>query len=439
MDTNQAEFIARAAVPLGWFYVAAMLLNLVAVLYAWRKARNPKAVVAWLLASVVFGGLALEAFRGRPCVMPQAAKEAIDAALGPVTVTVGMFVVLAVLFLARRWLVRPGVAWIAFDGSLLFLGASLTDPNFAATVTRPDNLPILAMVYLLALFTWLGAYQAVRNDERIARGQPPIEKEYSDSVLVWPDVVYVELIGMVLGTIVLVAWSLLVRAPLEQPANPALTPNPSKAPWYFVGLQELLGLFDPSLAGVIVPALIILGLMAIPYLDFNPQGNGYYTIRQRRFAYVVFQFGFLGLWVLLIVIGTFFRGPNWSFFGLYEPQDPHKMSAMANIKLSEYFWVLWLGRALPQVPAGAGTISQLGHIAWRELPGLAVLVIYFAGIPFALGKTVFRAFRHQMGRGRYVIMILLLLMMLMLPLKMLLHWTLNLSFLVSVPEYFFNF
>jgi hypothetical protein len=295
------------------------------------------------------------------------------------------------------------------------------------------------MVYLLGFFTWLGAYQAVQNDARLERGEPPVEKEYGDTVLVWPDLVYVELIGMILGTVILVVWSLLVRAPLEQPANPVVTPNPSKAPWYFLGLQEMLVFFDPAIAGVILPALIIFGLMAIPYLDCNKLGRGYYTIRQRPLAYLVFQFGFLQLWVLLILIGTFFRGPNWTFFGPYEFQDPHVVPAQTNIKLSEYFWVIWLGQSLPQAPSGAGVLRELASIAWRELAGLVTLATYFLALPVVLGHTLLGGFRRRIGTARYTILSLLLLTMLMLPIKMILHWTLNLSYILSMPEYLFNF
>lgn len=433
------EFITRTATPLGWFYVAAALLNLVAVWYCWRGLRKPLACVAWLLVAAIFGGLAFAAFEARPLAIPEAFKDAVDSVLGPVTFTAGTFTLLVALYLGRRLFVQPGVAWTAVNVSLVFMGASLTDPEFAASVTKPDNIPIVAMVYLLGFFTWLGAYQAVKNDDRIERGEPPVEKDFSDTVLVWPDVVYVELIGMILGTVVLVAWSMLVRAPLEQPANPVITPNPSKAPWYFLGLQEMLVFFDPSIAGVILPLLIILGLMAIPYLDFNTLGSGYYTIRQRPFAYLVFQFGFLQLWVLLILIGTFFRGPNWSFFGPYEIQDPHVVPAQINIKLSEYFWVIWLGQSLPQTPSGVGLLRELLHILWREIAGLIVLGVYFVALPIALGFTVLRNYLRRMGAARYTIMSLLLLTMLMLPIKMILRWTLNLSYILSIPEYLLSF
>jgi hypothetical protein len=306
-------------------------------------------------------------------------------------------------------------------------------------VGKPDNVPIVAMVYLLGFFTWLGTAQAVGNDDRLACGLPPVEKDYADTVLVWPDVVYLELIGCILATIVLLVWSLLLRAPLEQPADPVLTPNPSKAPWYFLGLQEMLVYFPPWMAGVVLPALIIFGLMAIPYLDVNPKGSGYYTIRQRPLAYLAFQFGFLGLWILLILIGTFFRGPNWNFYGLYQPQDPHQVTAMTNISLSEYFWIIGLGRSLPESPPGSGMLTQLGHILWREIPGVTLLGLYYLALPLLLAATVLRDLRRRMGRPRYAILMLLGLTMLMLPLKMVLVWTLHLNYLVSVPEYFFYF
>ena len=111
------------------------------------------------------------------------------------------------------------------------------------------------------------------NDRRIAAGQGPIEKAESDRVWVWPDLVYTELISLILCSVVLIVWSIFLKAPLEQPANPANTPNPSKAPWYFLGLQEMLVYFDPWLAGVVLPGLIIVGLICIPVHRQEPEGQ----------------------------------------------------------------------------------------------------------------------------------------------------------------------
>src|SRR3954470_12584626 len=109
----------------------------------------------------------------------------------------------------------------------------------------------------------------------------------------WPYLVRLEFLCAVIVMIVVTVWSITIDAPLEEPANPNKTPNPSKAPWYFLGLQEMLVYFDPWMAGVVLPALIIVGLMVIPYVDINPRGNGYYTWRERKFAFYTYMFGFL--------------------------------------------------------------------------------------------------------------------------------------------------
>ena len=264
------------------------------------------------------------------------------------------------LFLFRAFFVKPAVAWTIWNLMLLFLALSMTDPNFFAIVAKPDNVPIVALVFLLAFFTWLATYRAVKNDDRIEHGEPPLEKLDDEKVLVWPDLVYTELICMIALTALLIFWAIWLQAPLEEPASSVKTPNPSKAPWYFLGLQEMLVYYDPWMAGVVLPSMIIVGLMAIPYIDFNKQGNGYYTINERKFAYITFQFGFLELWVTLIVLGTLLRGPNWNFFGPYELWDAHKVEALNNVNLSEYFWQSWLGQSLPKAPPNAELVAQLG-------------------------------------------------------------------------------
>ena len=100
----------------------------------------------------------------------------------------------------------------------------------------------------------------------------------------------IELVAAILVTVLLMVWSLTLNAPLEEPSNPNVTMNPAKAPWYFLGLQEMLVYFDPWMAGVVMPTLIIVGLMAIPYIDANPLGNGYYTYKQRKFAHLDVHF-----------------------------------------------------------------------------------------------------------------------------------------------------
>lgn len=432
------EFLESIAPVAAGIHATACAANLGATAWAWRQ-RKVRAGLVWLGLASGFALWAWLAYRGRPAEMPAMARAVISTVLGPMVLVLGSMAGLIVFYLGRRWLVRPAVAWCVFNMAAAFLGLSLVDPAFAAIVGKPDNVPIVGMVFLLGFFVWLGAYQGVENDRRLAAGRRPVESDHADSVLIWPDVVYLELIGIVVGMAVLIVWSLAIRAPLEQPANPVVTPNPSKAPWYFLGLQEMLVYFAPWMAGVMLPLLIILGLMALPYLDVNPKGTGYYSIRQRRWVWLVYHFGFLNLWIVLILIGTFLRGPNWSFFGIYETHDPHKVMAMTNLTLAEWCWTGILGWPVPQLAMGTGGLAQLGGIIWREVFGILTLVAYYGVLPYALSRTAFRPFRVERGRARYWIMMLLLLTMLLLPIKMLLHWTLHLSYLVYIPEWFFYF
>jgi hypothetical protein len=300
------------------------------------------------------------------------------------------------------------------------------DPNFRLIIMKPDNVPIVGLIFLLVFFTWYSIREAVLNDRRIAAGQGPIEKAESDRVWVWPDLVYTELISLILCSVVLIVWSIVLKAPLEQPANRSVTPNPSKAPWYFLGLQEMLVYFDPWLAGVVLPGLIIVGLIAIPYIDRNPKGNGYYTFTERKAEITLFLFGFVILWSSLIVLGTFLRGPNWNFFGPFEYWDLHKLEALVNVNLSEYIWMRALGTGLPS--------------NWfiREIFGIILVLIYVFVLPVVLAKTVFKTYYEKMGAARFYVGAFLFLSMMSLPIKMLLRWIFDLKYIVAINEFFFN-
>ena len=315
-------------------------------------------------------------------------------------------------------------------GVLAFLTAFIVfgyfDPNFRLIILKPDNVPIVGLIFLIVFFTWYSIREGVKNDDRIARGEGPIEKAESDRVWVWPDLVYTELIALILCSVVLIVWSIVLEAPLEQPASAAATPNPSKAPWYFLGLQEMLVYFDPWLAGVVLPSLIIVGLIAIPYIDTNEKGNGYYTIAERKAEIVLFLFGFVILWCSLIVLGTFLRGPNWNFFGPFEYWDTHKLEALTNVNLSEYIWVRALNTALP------------ANWLVREIFGILLTLAYVFALPVILARNVFKTYYAKMGPARYYVGAFLFLMMMSLPVKMLLRWIINLKYIVAIPEFFFN-
>jgi hypothetical protein len=274
------------------------------------------------------------------------------------------------------------------------------------------------MLFLVIFFTYLGLKKASLNDgakKLENNGGTKSNPKEIEKVHVWPELVFRELIIMTLVTVLLTVWSIVLDAPLEEPANPTKTPNPAKAPWYFLGLQEMLVYYDPWIAGVLLPLLIIFGLMTIPYIDTNPKGNGYYTLSERKFAVTTFLFGFLILWVFLIIVGTFLRGPGWNFFSPYERWDTHKVEPLTNVNLSEI-----LG------------LNPKSHWIIRELPGFFLLFLYFFGIPLFLA-ILKRDFYKSLGFLRFAITIILFLIMLALPIKMFLRWTINLKYLIATP------
>ena len=435
-------FLKDVAGFLGGYYAFIAVMNGVAALILWRRKNQPGWAIVWSVVAAVTLILASLALSGSASLVPSlplSARLLVNKMSGPVLYTLGTTALFTVLFVFRKFFVKPMVAWTVLNALLVLMGLSMADENFASIVMKPDNVPIVGLVFLLAFFTWVATSQAVVNDERIKQGLPPMEKLNDEKVLVWPDLVYTELICMVGVTAFLLVWAIFLQAPLEEPASSVKTPNPSKAPWYFLGLQEMLVYFDPWYAGVVLPSMVVFGLMAMPYLDFNKKGNGYYSIEERKFSYLVYQFGFFELWITLIILGTFLRGPNWNFFGPFEYWTPYKVEVLNNVDLPQMFWVNLLDRPLPRAPQGAGALTQVGTILLREAPGLVLLGAYLVLLPPLLAVTVFRKFFAKMGFVRYMIMANLMLLMLTLPLKMVLRWTLNLKYIVSIPEFSLNF
>ncbi|HKS09705.1 MAG TPA: hypothetical protein VJS13_09180 [Pyrinomonadaceae bacterium] len=250
--------------------------------------------------------------------------------------------------------------------------------------STPDNIPIVAMLLLVPIFTWMGIRQAVANDRLIQEleADPKLAKTHHRKVEpwrpgwarelhVWPYLVRVEFLATVIVTVVLFIWSITLNAPLEEPANPNLTMNPSKAPWYFLGLQEMLVYFDPWIAGVVMPSIIMVGLMAFPYVDSNPLGNGYYTLRQRRFALWMFGAGF-AQWIILIVIGTFIRGPGWIWFWPGQTWDHNAVVFDKNVDLHDMIIASRLGKTL-----GLGFLGHDPFYLWYKLIFGFILVTGF--------------------------------------------------------------
>jgi hypothetical protein len=194
--------------------------------------------------------------------------------------------------------------------------------------------------------------------------------------------------------------------------------NPAKAPWYFLGLQEMLVYFDPWMAGVVMPTLIIVGLMAIPYIDTNPLGSGYYTWKQRRFAIGTFCFGFLVLWISMIVIGTFIRGPGWMWFWPGQTWDPSRVVYEVNRDLPDIFYIT----------------SMPGKVIFGALAVGAYLAASGWGIHKLITLTEFtRKIYQRMNLVQYVTMQTFLILMLSLPIKIVLRLLFRIKYVWVTP------
>ena len=241
--------------------------------------------------------------------------------------------------------------------------------------------------------------------------------QIDDKIHTWPHLVRGEFLVTIFVLVVLTIWALLLDAPLEEPANPTRTPNPSKAPWYFLGLQEMLVYFDPWHAGVVLPTLIIVGLMVIPFIDINPAGNGYYTYKERKYEILTFFFGFHVLWVSMIIIGTFFRGPGWNLFWPWQHWDPHKVVALTNVDLPylvgfrDYWW-----------SAAFGLFCVVAYF-------VAGVGLFHAWVVRVKGKE----FMERWGPVRFAITAFLLVTMLSLPMKMFLRLAFNVKYILVTP------
>ena len=238
-----------------------------------------------------------------------------------------------------------------------------------------------------------------------------------DEIPTWPYLVRKEFLAAIIVTIILLVWSIALNAPLEDPSDPSVTPNPAKAPWYFLGLQEMLVYFDPWIAGVIFPSLIVMGLMAMPYVDINPKGNGYYTFKERWFAILTFCFGFHILWILLIIVGVFMRGPGWLWFWPWQEWDAHRIVADTNYDLTQFI--------------GIDSKSLLGSV----IGGGVITVYFFLGmvIPFLFLKVTGNRTLEKLGIIRYSLVAFLFLSMMGLPVKVFLKLVFHLKYIWVTP------
>ncbi|MCP3994522.1 MAG: menaquinol-cytochrome c reductase cytochrome b subunit, partial [bacterium] len=170
-----------------------------------------------------------------------------------------------------------------------------TAPAASAAPAAPPAIPEGVTTQRLLTVVKAGAIQQVKSSP-------------TDKVNVWPHLLAIEFVALMAVTAGLIIFSVFVDAPLLEFANFNEQPNPSKAPWYFLGLQELLSYFDPQVAGVIIPTFGLVGLAMIPYIDKNP------AVRpsDRKLAIMIFSF-FIFAAAILTTYGSFFRGPGFNF------------------------------------------------------------------------------------------------------------------------------
>jgi hypothetical protein len=332
-------------------------------------------------------------------------KALINILAAPPLLYSGCLLVFAGIMLVpglRRVFISRAAGWALALGIPLFFCLALCDPVFRENIARQDFPPVALFLWAVPLSLWSFLRLAWRNDERLKQGLPVREAGESRLLSTWPHLLSREFLAAIMVLTALILWSILAQAPLEAPADPAFSPNPSKSAWYLLGLQELLVYFDPWFAGIVLPFMAVTGLMLIPFLDINPKGNGHYSFNERRGAITLFLFGWLLLWVLPIVIGAFLRGPNWNFFGPFEPWDINKSPDLAGLNF----------------PA---------------LPGLIFLSVYFIGLPLLLGRTSAKKLRASLGRVRYWVFMFYVMVMFLVPIKMILRWLFNLKYFISLP------
>lgn len=288
-----------------------------------------------------------------------------------------------------------------------------------------------------------------------------------EKVDVWPHLVKREYIAAAATVLFIMVWSILQNAPLEAIANPNVTTNPSKAPWYFVGLQELLVYFDPWIAGVVMPGLIIVGLIAIPYIDTNPKGVGYYAWKERPFANTLFMLGVF-MWFALIYIGYALRGPNyawywpwedwlmpkaappptWSVFG---PKGVAAYSMLLGIPLMGGVAAAWmlLPKLIQKELDGKKTMGAfLGAVALVAAIGMALgkmgpiegaFLLFFTGASFYYGFVLPQRHIRTLDWPRYLVTMVLVISTMSVLLKMCARLAFNIKYVLTIPSISMNF
>jgi quinol-cytochrome oxidoreductase complex cytochrome b subunit len=204
-------------------------------------------------------------------------------------------------FYVLHVMVLPGVA-------LLFIAIHLWRVRKDGGLARPDEPAMTEQELATSQLPPTKTYGLME----LARGTTPaVGVQPEDEVFAWPNLVFREILMFMAVVAVLLVLAIFWNAPLEEPANMVHPPNPAKAPWYFLGLQELVA-HSAFWGGVVVPGLLVAALVLLPYFDRRRRGVGVWFARERKVAITIFTICLVTA-ITLTVIGSIFRGPNWAF------------------------------------------------------------------------------------------------------------------------------
>ena len=262
------------------------------------------------------------------------------------------------------------------------------------------------------------------SDVKLARsGYMLSNKPDYPRVSSWPHLIWIIFLCTIFLLIMIWGISFIFDAPLEEEAAWAKTPNPAKAPWYFIGLQEMLVYFDPWIAGVLLPTQILIGLMLIPFVDISPHAQGRYGWKDRKFAVSFFSFGMF-FWFALIAVGQWFRGPSWEFYWPY-----------FDYPIGGTQWV-YAGHALKV------TTAKLFNMP--NTAGVAFIVIFFSAgmvVPLAVARLsgaskigqLSRDYIEKLGMIRYFIVQSHVVLTMFVLAKIALRLTIGYKYMVATP------
>lgn len=271
---------------------------------------------------------------------------------------------------------------------------------------EPEALAVLLLLSLVGGTLLWGLLQARRAESEGSRAE-----EKSELVTTWPHLVRRELLVAMGVLLVLSWWAIGLEVPLGPPADPAVTPSVAKAPWFFVGVQELLQYFDAWLAGAVLPLLFVFGLCALPYLDREPWGAGRYGFRGRRVMQLTLG-ALLLFWFLPMVVGQFFRGAEWSLQPAWRPAP--------------------IDAAPPTAARSLAELLGLGSVR-AQLLGALVCLGPFLALTLAWPHYRRRDWAARLGLARYLVAGALLLAMLGVVIKVAVVLALDVRYLWVTP------